>query len=122
MELERFEELVARAVEELPEEIREYLDNVDIVVEDEPSQDQLRKGRSGRSYTLFGLYEGVPHTERGSQYGMVVPDKITIFKKPIEAACRADDEIVHEIKRVVRHEIAHHFGISDERLEEMGRY
>lgn len=122
MELQRFEELVARAVDELPEEIRGYLDNVDIVVEELPSPGQLRKLRMHSGYTLFGLYEGVPHTVRGASYGMVVPDKITIFKRPIEAAYRTDDAIVREVGRVVRHEIAHHFGISDARLREMGRY
>lgn len=122
MELQRFEELVARAVDELPEELRDYLDNVDIVVEDSPSPAQLKKLRTRKGYTLFGLYEGIPHTERGTNYGMVIPDKITIFKRPIETASRSDDETVREIGRVVRHEIAHHFGISDARLREIGRY
>ena len=122
MQLERFEELVAKSVEELPEEIQDYLDNVDIVVEDEPTRAQLKRGKTGKEYTLFGLYEGIPQTERGSHYGMVVPDRITIFKNSIESVCRNDDEIKREIGRVVRHEIAHHFGISDDRLEEMGRY
>ena len=122
MQLERFEELVAKSVEELPEEIQDYLDNVDIVVEDEPTHAQQSKGKTGKEYTLFGLYEGIPQTERGSHYGMVVPDRITIFKNSIESVCRNDDEIKREIGRVVRHEIAHHFGISDDRLEEMGRY
>jgi len=120
MDTQRFEELVAKAVDELPAEISEYLDNVDIVVEDLPTPGQLRKSRTGRGYTLLGLYEGVPHTSRGSHYGMVVPDKITIFRKSIEAQCRNDNEIVREIGQVVRHEIAHHFGISDARLKEFG--
>ncbi len=71
---------------------------------------------------LLGLYEGIPLTERTHGYGFVMPDKITIFQRPIESICRNDTQVVVEIKRVVRHEIAHHFGIDDDRLEELGRY
>jgi predicted Zn-dependent protease with MMP-like domain len=115
----RFEELVARAVEELPEEFQEKLENIDIVVEDLPSRSQLRLAWKGN--TLLGLYEGVPLTERTSNYGLVVPDKITIFQKTIEETCsgRFESEIKAEIQKVVRHEIAHHFGIGDARLQEI---
>jgi len=119
MDAQRFEELVAQAVEALPEEISDYLDNVDVVIEDLPTAAQLRKSRTGRGYTLLGLYEGIPHTVRNSNYGMVIPDKITIFRKTIEEKCHNDEEIVREIGRVVRHEIAHHFGIGDARLREL---
>jgi predicted Zn-dependent protease with MMP-like domain len=119
MDTARFEELVARAADEIPERIREYMDNVDIVVEDYPTPEQLTKSGIGRGYSLLGLYEGIPHTERGNHYGMVIPDKISIFRKNIEAMCHGDDEIVREIGKVVRHEIAHHFGISDARLDEL---
>jgi len=121
MERERFEELVVRAVESLPEEFQEQMDNVEVVVEDYPAPAQMRKGRVRAGSILLGLYEGVPRTRRSSHYGMVLPDKITIFRKPIEAKCRTDDEIAGEIGRVVRHEIAHHFGIGDDRLRELGR-
>jgi predicted Zn-dependent protease with MMP-like domain len=120
MERERFEALVTRAVENLPKEFLEHLDNVDILVEDYPTVSQMRKSRVPRGNILLGLYEGVPRTRRSSQYGMVLPDKITIFQRPIEAKCRHEDEIVAEVKRVVLHEIAHHFGIGDERLRELG--
>lgn len=119
MDQQRFEELVIRAAEELPEEIRNYMENIDIVVADLPTASQLRKASIKRGYTLLGLYEGIPHTARGYHYGMVTPDKITIFKKTIEAKCHGDDEVVREIGRVVRHEIAHHFGISDARLKQL---
>ena len=76
----------------------------------------MRKARLRRGEALLGLYEGVPRTKRGSHYGLVTPDKITIFQKPIEARCRHDAEITAEIQSVVKHEIAHHFGISDARL------
>lgn len=97
------------------------MENIDVLVADYPSPAQLRRSSVKRGYTLLGLYEGVPHTERTSNYNMALPDKITIFQKPIENKCQSDDEIVTEIGRVVRHEIAHHFGISDERLNELGR-
>ena len=121
MDKKRFEELVAQAVESLPEEFGDRLENIDIVVADEPSRTQMRQSGLKRNETLLGLYEGIPQTERGSHYGLVPPDKITIFQKPIEDKCRGDDEVKKEIQRVVRHEIAHHFGISDARLRQIER-
>jgi predicted Zn-dependent protease with MMP-like domain len=117
MDRERFQRLVARAVEGLPEEFLTMLDNVDIVLEDRPTRTQIGETESG--YTLLGLYEGVPRTERGTHYGLVPPDKITIFQEPIEGICYSDDEIITEINRVVKHEIAHHFGIDDARLDQL---
>jgi predicted Zn-dependent protease with MMP-like domain len=119
MDTEAFEELVNKAVEGLPAEFAERLDNVAIVVEDTPSRAQLRQSAVPTGKTLLGLYEGIPHTRRGNDYGMVLPDKITIFRKPIEASCRSDDQIVVLVRKVVLHEIAHHFGISDARLDEL---
>ena len=119
MNREEFEWLVARAVNSLPEEFRTKLENIDVVVEDWPTQGQLNSARLGRGQTLLGLYEGVPLTKRGRYYGLVPPDKITIFQKPIEAKCKDEAEITAEIQRVVRHEIAHHFGIGDARLEQL---
>ena len=121
MDREIFESLVAKAVSSLPEEFSERLENIDIVVAGQPTSRQLAETGLRRDMTLLGLYEGVPLTIRGRHYGMVVPDKITIFQKPIEAKCRYDSEIVKEIERVVRHEIAHHFGISDARLNQLER-
>ena len=121
MDRERFEWLVARAVDSLPEEFRAKLENVDVVVEDWPSQGQLAKVGLRHRQTLLGLYQGVPLTKRGRHYGLVPPDKVTIFQKPIEARCRHDAEITAEIQRVVRHEIAHHFGIGDARLKQIER-
>jgi len=121
MDRERFERLVARVVEDLPEEFLTRLHNIDVVVEDQPTPSQLRRVGLKHGETLLGLYEGVPRTKRGYHYGMVTPDKITIFRKPIEAKCRHDAEIVAEIQRVVKHEIAHHFGITDARLNQIER-
>jgi len=106
-------------VEALPEEFITRLENIDVVVEDRPTSSQLRRTGLGSGQTLLGLYEGVPRTKRGRYYGLVPPDKITIFRKPIESRCRDDAEIAAEIKRVVQHEIAHHFGIGDARLDQI---
>jgi predicted Zn-dependent protease with MMP-like domain len=120
MDRERFEQLVERAVADLPEEFHARLENVDIVVEDWPSPHELVSLGLRSRYELLGLYQGVPLTKRGGHYGLVPPDKITIFQRPIEAKCRDDASITREIGRVVRHEIAHHFGIGDGRLRELG--
>jgi predicted Zn-dependent protease with MMP-like domain len=117
-----FEQLVSRAVGVLPDEFITKLENIDIVVEDWPTADQLRRAGLGRGETLLGLYQGVPLTKRGQHYGLVPPDKITIFQKPIEAKCgQHGTEITAEIARVVKHEIAHHFGISDAQLDQIER-
>lgn len=121
MDRERFTLLVRKALDALPEEFIARLENVTVVVEDQPSQCQLDRAKLNHGQTLFGLYEGVPLTKRNGHYGLVVPDKITIFQRPIESACRDDDEIATEIQRVVQHEIAHHFGISDSRLKQLGK-
>ena len=121
MDREQFRWLVAKAVDSLPEEFRTKLENIDVVVEEWPTQYQLAKTRLKRGQTLLGLYEGVPLTKRGVHYGLVPPDKITIFRKPIEAKCSHNAEITAEIQRVVRHEIAHHFGIGDARLRQIER-
>ena len=119
MDRERFERLVERAVESLPEEFHTRLENVDVVVEDWPAHYLLASLGLRHRHALLGLYQGVPLTERGGHYGLVPPDKITIFQKPIEANCRDDASITVEIGKVVRHEIAHHFGIGDGRLREL---
>jgi len=119
MDRERFQRIVAEAVDDLPEEFLCRLHNIDVVVEDRPTVGQLRKAGMGRGQTMLGLYEGVPQTRRGRYYGLVLPDKITIFQAPIEARCRSEDEVRAEIRRVVRHEIAHHFGIGDGRLRQL---
>jgi len=121
MDSEKFEWLVAKAIENLPEEFRERLENIDVVVADVPTRDQLRVLGGRRGQTLLGLYEGVPLTRRSHGYGFVTPDKVTIFQRPIEAIYKNDARIIAEVQRVVQHEIAHHFGISDDRLQQLGR-
>ncbi|MBC7258241.1 MAG: metallopeptidase family protein [Chloroflexi bacterium] len=119
---ETFDELVVQALESLPDEIRDKLDNVAVMVEDYPTRAQLRAGGVRRGMLLFGLYEGVPLTGRTSGYNMVMPDRITLFREPILMACRTTEEVRKTIAHTVLHEIAHHFGISDERLREIGAY
>jgi len=119
MERKEFERLVAEAVKALPGEFLSRLQNVDIVVENAPTREQLRENRLPHGHTLLGLYEGVPLTSRGAHYGLVLPDKITIFQEPIETRCNNPSQIITEIRDVVRHEIAHHFGMSDARLKQL---
>ncbi|MGZ4256991.1 MAG: metallopeptidase family protein [Gaiellaceae bacterium] len=108
-----FEDSVQAAIETLPDDLRQAMSNVAIVVEDEPPPGQ----------PLLGLYEGVPLTRRTSYYGGVPPDKITIYRGPLERHYGHDPALLQaQIRRVVLHEIAHHFGISDERLRELDRY
>jgi predicted Zn-dependent protease with MMP-like domain len=116
MEREKFEGLVARAIESLPLEFQHKLENVDVVVQEWPTAVQLRQARMKSPWQLLGLYQGVPQTRRGRGYGLVLPDKISIFQRPIEAQCRFGYEIEEKIGEVVRHEIAHHFGLDDETL------
>lgn len=113
MNRERFEELVIKALSELPEEFQDKLENIDIVIAAQPTPEQRSRMGLRRGETLLGLYEGVPLTKRSSQYGMVPPDKITIFQKPIEAQCRNEGEIAREVQQVARHEIAHYFGMDE---------
>lgn len=109
----RFERLVGRALRQLPAEIRATLDNVAVVVEDEPTPEQIGSAGLMLGNTLLGLYQGIPLTQRSSSYGMVLPDKVTIFRRPIESICDSDYQIVRQIRQTVIHEIAHHFGLSE---------
>lgn len=115
MDEDRFRELVSEAIDSLPSEFAKRLNNVAVVVEDTPTVQQLRKLKLPPWALLFGLYEGVPQTKRGS-YSGVPPDKITIFKNSIEKVARSDEEIKAQVRATVIHEIGHHFGLSDEDL------
>src|SRR6185312_9751065 len=110
---ERFEEYAQAALDSLPADLRAQMSNVEIVVEDEPPPGQR----------LLGLYQGVPLTRRGINYSGALPDKITIYRRPLERIYGHDPALlVEQIRHVVLHEVAHHFGISDERLVELDRY
>jgi predicted Zn-dependent protease with MMP-like domain len=107
---EEFEDLVAEALDEIPDELARLVDNVVIVVEDDSPEGE----------SLLGLYEGVPLTERGASYAGVMPDRITIYRRPILSICDTTDDVLDEVHITVVHEIAHHFGIDDARLHELG--
>lgn len=96
------------------------LDNVEVVVEDEPSPVQRHELDLRDADSLFGLYQGIPLTDRGSSYNMVLPDKITIFRGPLERACASAQEVEEEVRVTVIHELAHHVGIDEDRLDELG--
>ena len=108
---EEFEELVAEALDLIPPELTGLLDNVVVVVEDDAPADDPE---------LLGLYSGIPLTERGSWYAGALPDQITIFRNPTLAICDTREDVVEEVEITVVHEIAHHFGIDDDRLHELG--
>ena len=120
MQRRRFLALVRQALDDLPPPYCHWLENVDVVLERRPRSRHLHHVGLGPHETLFGLYEGIPLTERTADYGMVLPDKITIFQEPLEQAFSQDDELVEEVRTTVVHELAHYFGISDEQLERLG--
>ncbi|MDP2934609.1 MAG: metallopeptidase family protein [bacterium] len=115
MNREKFEELVKEGIDAIPERFLEKLDNVDIVIEDEPNEEQIKKLKLSKHSRLLGLYEGIPQTKRG-YYSGALPDKITIFKKSIEEIAFNDERVKEIVKNTVWHEIAHHFGMDEERV------
>jgi predicted Zn-dependent protease with MMP-like domain len=122
LSFDEFERMVVETLDNLPEGILQHLENVDVVIEDWPSRNQLDEIEIDHG-TLLGLYEGIPHIDRVSSYGLVLPDKITIFRGPVLDEARESGKSVEQVVReTVIHEIAHHFGISDERLIELDRY
>jgi predicted Zn-dependent protease with MMP-like domain len=122
----RFEQLVGEALDALPDDLLEHAQNVVVLVEDVPTPEQLADAaahdddeESDDDGDLFGLYEGVAHTERGIDPPLL-PDRITLFRLALAAACADEDELFEEIRVTLIHEFAHHFGIDDDRLDELG--
>jgi predicted Zn-dependent protease with MMP-like domain len=115
-----FEKLVTQAVESLPPRFLSRLENVDVVVEDEPTEEELELAGIEPGGTLLGLYQGVPQTERGTWYGNMLPDRIVIYHRSIEAVARTRREIRKEISITLMHEIGHHFGLGEDDLSEAG--
>ncbi len=111
MSRERFEELVTEAMDRLPESLAVLVDNCVVLVEDHPPADDP---------DLLGLYDGIPLTERGSDYVMALPDRVTVFRVPLLEMCESEAEVVDEVGITVVHEVAHHFGIDDDRLHDLG--
>lgn len=119
---EEFEDLVSEAIEQVPASFRERMENVAIVVEEWADPWTVQAGGVSSPAQLLGFYHGVPLTQRTRDYGLVAPDKISIYRRPILLQCRNDDEVRALVHRVVRHEIAHYFGIDDDRLWKIGAY
>ena len=118
---EEFDALITRAMDELPQQYIQGLENVAIVMEDEPTEEQKIKMKMRENMILLGLYEGIPLPQRGSGYTFVLPDKITLFKHSILRVVRSDEELFEQVKRTLWHEIAHYYGLNHARMEELQR-
>lgn len=118
--LAAFEQLVDEALASLPDDVAGWLDNVAIVIAEWPSPEQLAQAGVPPGNLLFGLYAGVPKTHRGFTYGETIPDKIIIFRQPIQRTCRTPAQIRAQVRRTVLHEIGHHFGLDESQLRSAG--
>ncbi|GBD10537.1 hypothetical protein HRbin23_00181 [bacterium HR23] len=114
-----FRRLVQEALAGLPATVLAYLDNVDILVQDWPTPQQLASVGAESPYDLLGLYEGIPRTER-SFYNLVLPDRITLFQRPIEAVCESAEEVAQQVRVTILHELAHYYGWKDADMERLG--
>ncbi len=119
MQRSRFRRLVQQALEEIPDALYERMENVVILVRNQPTAEERESVGLGPRQTLLGLYVGRPLTSRG-WYGETLPDRIMIYQQPIESICRSEEEVVEQVRETVLHEVAHHFGIDDDRLDEIG--
>ena len=117
-----FERIVAQALDDLPPAFLERLDNVEVIVELYADGETLRLAGVSNPMQLLGFYHGVPLTERSHNYTLVLPDKISIYQQPIERMCLTPEAIRAQVRRTIEHELAHHFGIDDDRLREIGAY
>ena len=115
---EKFEQYVADAMDALPECYQKNLDNVVVVVENTATPEQLKKQKVGPHQILLGLYEGIPLTGRGNNYSLVLPDKITLFKFPIEQMSSTEEELAEQIKHTLWHEVAHYYGLNHTDIRE----
>jgi len=123
MTYKEFEALTRDALEELPGEFKDKLQNVDVIIEEKPDMDTVKRLGLSSKRRLLGLYYGVPLKNRTHYYGMVMPDKIILYRQNIERECKENGlGIRKEVKHIIQHEIAHHFGISDRRLKDLGVY
>lgn len=117
-----FEGLVAQALDGLPPYFQEKMNNIEVLIQPWPSPAELRRAGVPPGHTLLGLYTGIPLTERTHNYALVPPDTITLYQGPIERAAGTPDRVPEVVQHTVIHEVAHHFGISDDRLRELGAY
>jgi predicted Zn-dependent protease with MMP-like domain len=116
----QFEQIIVEALQQLPPQFRDAIDNLDIEVQWRPSPSELRRAGIRRSHTLFGIYLGVPLPQRSSGYSMALPDKIIIYQEPHELACATEGEMVEQVRKTLLHEIGHYLGIEEGRLRELG--
>jgi len=116
---EQFDQIISRAMDELPQEYIKGLENVVIVQADDPTPEQLIKMKIDHDHVLLGLYEGVPLTQRGSGFSGMLPDKITLFKHPILMIVANEGELFEQVKRTLWHEMAHYYGLSHDRMDEL---
>lgn len=117
-----FEKLVAQALDELPPFFQEKMSNIEVLIQPWPTRNELDRAGVPPGSTLLGLYNGIPLTNRTHNYGLVPPDTITLYQGPIEQAAGKPEAVLDHVRHTVIHEVAHHFGISDERLRELGAY
>ncbi len=122
MTRQEFEKVVAEALDNLPQYFQEKMNNVEVLILPWPSPNELGRAGVKSGHTLLGLYSGIPLTSRSHNYALVPPDTITLYQRPIEQAAKVPERIPELVRSTVIHEIAHHFGISDERLRELGAY
>lgn len=118
----KFERIVAAALDALPTYFQEKMSNIDVLIKPWPGEDELYEAGVPADSTLLGLYNGIPLTERTHFYGAVPPDTITLYQRPIELEAGSPERIPEVVKHTIIHEVAHHFGISDDRLHELGAY
>jgi predicted Zn-dependent protease with MMP-like domain len=118
---DKFEELLVQAIDNIPDKYAKRMDNVGIFWENEPTEEQRKNLKLHCNQTLFGLYEGIPLTKRGAGYNLVLPDKITLFKLPLESAADSIDDLRDKIGRTLWHEVAHYFGLDHNRIHSLER-
>ena len=119
---ERFEAIVSGAIDDLPPEFRERIANLDIAVEDWAGPNDYTRTKTAPGHVMLGVYRGIPLTRRGRVYNMALPDRIVVFQQPIQRLASDETDLEQRIEHVVQHEIAHYFGISDDRLKEIDAY
>ncbi|HJY63152.1 MAG TPA: metallopeptidase family protein [Ignavibacteria bacterium] len=117
---EEFHDLIDRALEDIPDDFKNKIDNLVFISEPYPSETDLARLSLDNKYSLLGLYSGVPYTHRSTWYSNVTPDRIILFQKNIEAICRNSEELYEKVKEVLIHEIAHYFGMDEDEIREAG--
>lgn len=117
---QRFHALVSRIVRELPDDVRRMLDNVAIVAEEEPTSEHLEDAGLEPGDELFGLYQGIPRTDRDSAYSLIIPDRILIFLGPLERSCTSRQDFEEQVRITLLHELGHHLGFDEDGLDQLG--